>query len=218
MQLANTKGVPVKTMMQMGFWGTVGALLLLALPSLAATGAPDCQGCHEKSVHVAAYQLSAHKDLACTACHVRDAAVPLAVASTEACVGDFTKTDCARCHAKAVSEHKGSVHNGKRLPMDCARCHADIHVIQPHKTDKLAAARTCNGCHARQDGYFESAHYAALQKGHNDAPTCTDCHGTHAVAKVDNDAKGRDFHTKACLKCHDNAVAQHKNRPKMEIG
>jgi cytochrome b subunit of formate dehydrogenase len=44
-----------------------------------------------------------------------------------------------------------------------------------------------------------------------DAPTCTDCHGLHAIAKVDNDAQGRELHTRACLKCHDDHELMTKN-------
>ncbi len=206
------KGGSVNTSRNIGIWIGAGVALLFAWPAWAEGGRVDCQGCHEKAVHASAYEASAHKDLACTACHVRDEAVPLAAANTEACVATFKGTDCARCHAKAVKEHQGSVHNGKRLPIDCARCHANIHTIQPHKTDKLAIVETCSECHTHESPYFESVHYLALKKGHKDAPTCTDCHCLHAIAKIDNDAKGRDFHTKACLKCHDDTEMMERNK------
>lgn len=188
----------------------LAVLVFLAAPAPALAGPEECLACHEKAVHAADYGRSAHKDLACTACHVRDQAA--AAPTKDGCVASFPRTECARCHAKQVEEHRTSVHNGDRLPIPCARCHADIHAIQSHKGDKLAIAETCSGCHSRQQPYFESTHFEALKKGVKDAPTCTDCHGVHAIAKVDNDAAGRDFHTRACLKCHDDKAMMDRNK------
>ena len=187
-------------------------LSLWALPAWADDARIDCQGCHTKTVSSAAYAGSAHRDLACTACHIRDLKQPVNLQAKDACVVRFAKTDCARCHAKQTKEHEASVHFGKRLPIACAQCHTDIHALTPHKGDKLASAALCGGCHARQKPYFSSIHYQALQKGSKDAPSCTDCHGNHTVARVDNDAKGRDLHSKACLKCHDDRAMMTRNK------
>lgn len=173
----------------------------------------ECAGCHERAVPSATFARSAHKDLACTACHTRDASRP-PPSGPNACVASFLKTDqtrCAKCHETQAKEHAGSVHNGERLPIDCATCHADIHAVEVKKLDKLAIDDTCLGCHSRQRSYVESVHYEALKKGQQAAPSCTDCHGLHAISKVDNDAKGRDFHTRACLKCHTDSELMSKS-------
>lgn len=206
------------------------SLLLLLLQFVGAPAAaderPDCQGCHERTVHAAAYGASAHKDLACTACHaiagVRDGGLPVAAeeahgadaGSADAgarCVVTFAPTTCATCHATQAAEYRGSAHDSARLPITCERCHQDIHTITPRATDKRAATELCSGCHSRQQDYFESAHGKAVAKGSKDAPSCVDCHGLHGVKKVDNDAQGRDFHTKTCLGCHDDKEKMARN-------
>ena len=185
---------------------------LVAPRAARAAGSPaECLTCHADAVHADAYGRSSHKDLACTACHLEDRGKPPPTKGDQTCVASFTRTECARCHGKAADEYRGSVHDSARLPVPCSSCHADIHAIQSHKTDKLRVAETCAGCHSRQQPYFESVHYAALEKGAADAPTCTDCHGVHAIAKVDNDAKGREFHTRACLACHDDRAMMERN-------
>ncbi|MCA9674004.1 MAG: cytochrome c3 family protein [Kofleriaceae bacterium] len=194
------------------------ATLVVALSALAAPraargdgGPAACLTCHDDAVHADRYGASAHKDLACTACHLADAAVPPPSRGDQQCVASFTDTECARCHGEEAEAYRGSVHDGARLPVACATCHADIHAIRPHQGDKLRAAETCAGCHDRQQPYFESVHYTALAAGNDDAPTCTDCHGVHAIARVDNDAAGRVFHTRACLTCHDDRAMMARN-------
>lgn len=192
----------------------VAALLgLAAAPGAArAQSAPsECLTCHDSKVHAEQYARSAHKDLACTACHLKDERAAPPSKDGKSCVASFPRTECARCHAKQADDYRGSAHDGERLPVPCAKCHADIHAITSHKDDKLRIAETCVGCHSRQQPYFDSAHYQALKEGGRDAPTCTDCHGVHAVAKVDNDAKGREFHTRACLTCHDDRAMMERN-------
>lgn len=189
---------------------TLGVLAAPA-PALAATG--DCASCHAKEVSTEAFSRSVHRDLACTACHVADPSRPKPQGEN-ACVASFPKADktsCARCHAVEAKDHEGSVHDGKRLPIGCASCHADIHALQSKKHDKLAIEETCLGCHSHQTSYLESEHHEALKNGRSDAATCTDCHGLHAIAKVDNDAEGRELHTRACLKCHDDHALMTKN-------
>ena len=189
------------------------ALAFLAAPLAgAAPNAPiNCNQCHEKTVHAADYAQSAHKDLACTACHQIKGLRP-AAPGKKACVAEYQKMDCVRCHKVEATEYQKSVHNGARLPIDCTRCHTRIHELKSRKGDKLAAAQVCLSCHKRQADYLDSVHFQKLKQGKKDSPTCTDCHGRHAIAKVDNDAKGRDFHTRACLKCHDDKPMMQRNQ------
>ncbi len=189
------------------------ATLNLMLLTHAAWADPDaCFACHEGKVHQAAYDGSAHRDLNCTACHTKDASAPAPSRDDKTCVAAFVRTECARCHEKEAEQHTTSVHNGKRLPVACEACHADIHAIQTHKGDKAFIAETCAGCHSRQKDYFDSIHGKGVAAGHADAPTCADCHGTHTVAKVDNDGKGRALHTRACLRCHDDEKMMERNK------
>lgn len=202
----------MNTQGQVGKWWALlsVAVLMVSLPARAEASA-TCQSCHQQQVNAAAYGQGVHADLACTACHKADATKPAPSKDDAQCSAAYTTTECKQCHAKQADEHKTSVHASERSTTGCTGCHNDIHAIQSHKTDKLRIAETCSGCHSRQQPYFDSSHFLALKKGNLDAPTCTDCHGAHTVAKVDNDAKGRDFHTKACLSCHDDAERMKKS-------
>jgi cytochrome b subunit of formate dehydrogenase len=190
---------------------------LLAPVALAQTSSPsnnDCVTCHEKSIPTQTYSSSVHRTLMCTACHITDAAKTdnNTHDGKTACVVTFKEVNCSNCHASIVSEHASSVHNGQRLPVSCAKCHTDIHTITSLKNDKVAAAKLCSQCHEKESAYFKSIHYQALLKGNADAPTCTDCHGRHAISKIDNIAQGRIFHTQACLKCHADADMMARNK------
>ena len=174
----------------------------------------ECLSCHEKSVSANAFGASVHRSLTCTACHIKDEskASPPPTAGKTTCVVPFKSLDCSNCHAGIVREHATSVHNSQRLPIACAKCHSDIHAITSKKHDKVAAARLCVQCHEREAKYFQSSHFQALLKGGNDSATCTDCHGLHAISKIDNMAAGRLFHTEACLKCHADVEKMERNK------
>jgi len=200
----------------------LGALLLLPLGAAAATTnalAPiNCLECH-KQFPEQAYQHSVHQTLSCQACHVvradGTAASPAASAHSPLkakCEIPLKPVDCAGCHQTQVKEHAGSVHNSERLPLQCSQCHADIHTLTSIKNDKVASARLCSSCHERQHDYFKSGHSLAIAAGRTDAATCTDCHGLHAIARIDNEAQGRLFHTQACLKCHADAALMERNQ------
>ena len=170
--------------------------------------------CHAAKFPQAGYSHSVHQTLTCQACHVRaEVTMPAAVVPGKAsCAIPFKPVDCSGCHQAIVKEHAGSVHNSSRLPTQCAQCHADIHTLTSIKHDKVAIARLCSQCHSHQTDYFESQHFQSLLKGGTDAATCSDCHGLHAIAKIDNQSQGRLFHTQACLKCHSDAGLMERNQ------
>lgn len=65
--------------------------------------------------------------------------------------------------------------------LDCIACHTDLagtetgHVDDPQPAD-------CSICHSEQVAqYRETAHGKASAKGDRLAPTCKECHGTHAI-------------------------------------
>lgn len=182
--------------------------------SQAPAQTPDCMGCHDKSISSHAFNASVHQTIKCTACHVPSAGAKALAApgNPKACVVSFKPINCSSCHATITNEHANSIHNSQRLPVPCWKCHADIHTITSIKNNKIAAARLCSQCHEKEADYFKSIHFMALAKGNNDAPACTDCHGLHAINRIDNISQGRSFHTQTCLKCHSDEakMARHK--------
>lgn len=185
---------------------------LLPSPAWADDALTPCAECHEATVPTAGFEASAHQDLDCTACHVVDRTTPESGdAEADVCVATFEKPDCAKCHEGEAKQYQSSVHNSARLNVACETCHQEIHTIRVHDGDKLATAAICSTCHDRQEAYFDSVHYQSLVEGGKDAPTCSDCHGLHDVQKIDNDAEGREFHTRACLTCHDDPLMMRRN-------
>ncbi|MFZ4741009.1 MAG: hypothetical protein ACOYLE_07575 [Bacteroidales bacterium] len=183
--------------------------------SIFAPSNSECISCHEKNISTHLYNTSVHHSLMCTACHIKDETkkpFDKELIGKKVCVVSYKPMDCSSCHSSMVKEHEKSIHNGQRLPITCAKCHADIHNITSIKNDKVAAAKLCGQCHQKVSHYFKSTHFKALINGKNDAPTCSDCHGLHAIKKIDNDAQGRSFHTQACLKCHSDAEMMARNK------
>lgn len=99
-----------------------------------------------------------------------------------------------------------SIHGGQ---LTCTDCHRDI-TGYPHPKAKmlyndardftLAQANTCQRCHyAYYTRVLDSTHYELLKAGERSAPTCVDCHGSHAI----RDPKTpRTEVTTKCARCH----------------
>jgi len=197
------------------FLGFVASVATAQTSSSLAPSNSECLSCHEKSISSHAFNASVHKSLMCSACHVKEEAkktVSKVNAAGKSCVISFLPMNCGSCHSSIAKDHAGSIHNSKRLPILCSKCHADIHTITSIKNNKVASAKLCGECHKKEAPYFKSIHYQALANGNNDAPTCTDCHGLHAISKIDNVSQGRSFHTQACLKCHADAKKMAHNK------
>jgi formate dehydrogenase gamma subunit len=184
------------------------ALLVLALAQPAPEDA-DCLACHGdpaatseagRSVFVDAdsHAASVHGGLGCVACHE-------GVTTDVPHPGPPPKPSCATCHEEAQGQLEASVHGklhgaGPDAP-GCSSCHGPVHTMPPlaDARSPVAKARlpeTCGGCHSDPEflarhkvpfarpveAYKLSIHGRALARGEGRAPSCSDCHGTHAVA------------------------------------
>jgi len=111
----------------------------------------------------------------------------------------------------AVTGAGRSIHGGNA---GCTDCHGAPHDI--HKVTELASTMSpvsqikyCGGCHDEPaslvDGYLTSVHgKALLLSGLIDAPSCSDCHGSHSIAAARDD-KARTSHfssPEVCGTCH----------------
>jgi hypothetical protein len=111
-----------------------------------------------------------------------------------------------RSHPLAVSgdAFARSVHGGN---LKCTDCHAGMDEIpHPERQYKdLAQFRAsfreaCKSCHF--DNYTQSldgVHYTLLARGDTRAPSCADCHGSHAIAPA---GKPRAAISRTCARCH----------------
>jgi len=199
----------------------VFTIILGSAPGLRAED-KDCLACHGQpgmtkqgpdgkdislTVDAKKFGASIHGGNGCISCH---ADVDLASHP-----GNPVKpAACASCHEKPdatynASHHAAAKRAGKTGAASCGDCHGK-HDIVPMNDPKSPLLRgkiedTCGTCHpqASQD-YKASAHGAAMAKGVHEAPTCTDCHGEHAIngLKV---SQGATASAGVCARCHGDA-------------
>ena len=109
----------------------------------------------------------------------------------------------------APDEIRHSVHAS--VGIECEACHNDISGY-PHPEIKyetrrelsLAYYQTCQKCHsANYDKTLDSMHAQAAAAGNQNAPICTDCHGTHAIQPPD---EPRSLISETCRQCHADIV------------
>jgi hypothetical protein len=143
---------------------------------------------------------------------------------------------CARCHSAIYDTYKESVH-GKALTEGntdvptCIDCHG-VHNIQSPTTATFrnSTPYLCSKCHTDKSlmqkyglstevlntyvADFHGTTVVLFDKTFPDQPTnkpvCTDCHGFHDVARVDDPQKGlsvRENLLVRCQKCHPDATA-----------
>jgi len=186
----------------------------------------DCSGCHSDTV--AAWNASLHattktgKGAACLDCHGSPHEILSSTEKASATYHTNIPKTCARCHAqKFVIEKAGlstqpaasyqdSVHGratarGSMRAAVCTDCH-DSHAVLPGSSPqsgifKFNVPRTCGKCHAAiAVAYGQGVHGKALARGNWSTPTCTDCHGIHAITKVADPARGPRA---SCAHCHE---------------
>jgi len=148
---------------------------------------PACTSCHPP--HKVEYQnvIANISDKTCLKCHDNEATHKMVdgkAVSLKVNVGDI-----------AVSTHKN---------ITCVKCHSDVtaNMSRPCATSGKV---DCSACHAEEsDIYFASGHGQAYFNKKENAPYCTDCHGTHLVKpKTDETSKTyRSSIPALCGECH----------------
>ena len=97
-----------------------------------------------------------------------------------------------------------SVHGGR---LNCDACHPartryphPLLQVANHRDYVLGYYQVCGRCHF--DNYaktLDSVHYAVLEEGRKEAPTCADCHGSHDITSPD---EPRRRIPERCATCH----------------
>jgi hypothetical protein len=135
-------------------------------------------------------------DKACLGCH-----------GQEGLSKTFGKGESLPLHVDGAA-FGGSVH----APLGCAACHSGVDLkthpaagkaFESVRAYSVAQAAVCQQCH--EDAYKHhqgSVHARRMQEGSSVAPTCTGCHGAHAVTPK------TAYET--CLSCHSGALAAHQ--------
>lgn len=135
----------------------------------------------------------------------------------------FDEELCMMCHAEMEGEThpfpdgstidlfvdqttwEASVHKAE---MSCDGCHVAIDDYPHPERDEpdarayqLTLSQSCNRCHyAYFTRILDSMHYAQLEEGNRDAPTCVDCHGAHETVEHNGD---RAWIDRRCRTCHE---------------
>lgn len=200
---------------------------IAATPHPAKLPPVNCATCHEEfdamyreGAHFLAAQQGKAKAPVCADCH---GAHTILSSSDQQSKTNREKLShmCGACHTADVVPGRGgigaydkwieSVHaakkDGKRTNAGCGDCH-DSHAARyaNDSTAKANISRTCGRCHKRQgEDYERGTHGAALKRGNLSSPTCTDCHGAHAVQAVgheDSSVYGYAAVSNVCGQCH----------------
>jgi len=147
---------------------------------------------------------------ACTSCH------PPHKVELKNLLSTISDNTCLKCHDKAET-HKtvdnkvvslkvevGELAASSHKNITCVKCHSDVtvHLARPCET---VGKVDCSACHAEEsDIYYASGHGQAYFNKKENAPYCTDCHGTHLVKykKDETSPVYRASIPKLCGECH----------------
>jgi len=148
---------------------------------------PACTSCHPPHKVELKNLISTISDNTCLKCHENEA--------THKIVGDKKVSLKVNVMDLASSSHKS---------ITCVKCHSDVtaNITRPCET---VGKVDCSNCHANEsDIYFSSGHGEAYFSKKENAPYCTDCHGTHLVKPKTDESSPvyRSAIPKLCGECH----------------
>lgn len=138
----------------------------------------------------------------------------LIISATES--GAQSKADCLQCHSdRGLTAEKGGrtvqlyvdagmLATSAHGDLECVACHVGFSATDiPHM--RRIKPVDCSSCHTDDtfQHYRKSVH-GQSQKNGKPRVVCSDCHGTHAIAKVSADslAERKQFGLEVCSKCH----------------
>jgi cytochrome b subunit of formate dehydrogenase len=180
----------------------------------------------------------------CSDCHSAHKVLPskdAASSVSRAKVG----TTCGQCHVRSSEEYQKSVHGeelakgSKNAPVcsDCHTAHAITRIDTPQFMRDIVAE--CGTCHDKPgkdskhktslyQTYRRSYHGQATALGYERAASCSDCHGSHEIQRIDHpESKLNEANRAAtCRECHPKASesfakfephADHRNRERYPL-
>ena len=163
---------------------------------------------HRKVIRGELWEKEAHVLPACVDCHQ-----PHKIRKVYYTQG-MADADCLKCHEKNnlvakdgrtmfvdEKQHQASRH----ARVACAQCHSGVNVGLVRPCASITAKVDCGSCHPTMAQEFaQSRHGQLLLKGDANAPSCKECHGTHAILGKLQSASAT-FPTnipRLCARCH----------------
>jgi cytochrome b subunit of formate dehydrogenase len=124
---------------------------------------------------------------------------------------------CGKCHTQELAAYATSVHGREVLQNHnlkaaiCADCHTSHDIENPVlSSTRLVITKNCGSCHQEElQTYLATYHGQVNALGYAYTAKCFDCHGNHAIQRVD-DPRSSVFPANrlaTCQKCHANASA-----------
>lgn len=147
---------------------------------------------------------------ACTACH------PPHKVELKNLIATISDKTCLKCHENSET-HKIVNNQAVSLKVDvselavsthqnitCVKCHSDVtaNINRPCET---AGKVDCSNCHSKEsEVYYTSGHGEAYFNKKENAPYCTNCHGSHGIKPRtdENSPIYRSSIPKLCGQCH----------------
>ncbi len=184
----------------------------IARKNIAAT----CTQCHmgienvhRKIIKGELWEKEAHVLPACVDCHQPHKARKVFYDQ------GMADSDCMKCHANQglksskdghsmfvdIAEAKDSRHN----KVACSQCHSTVNPSKLRPCESITKKVECASCHAAVgEEYKLSTHGKLFAKNDENAPICSECHGTHHILGR-RDSRSPIFATnipKLCAQCH----------------
>jgi len=165
---------------------------------IAHPEAPACVECHGSHdiKRIAEWKAPLTENQYCLICHRHDIKIPLKG-------GEFLSLYVDE------SVLRRSVHG----ELQCGACHIGfskvahpMRVFKSKRDHSITAGEGCGKCHPdAQEQYKGSIHHIVLKENNLESAVCIDCHGSHAVAKVD-----KDLGLTSCVECHGDVAAAYE--------
>lgn len=188
-------------------------------------GGMDCTSCHQK-FNIRPHQTPDEGDVS------EDVAALAKKISAKAKIDAVALAACVECHDDTYESWKQSIHGmnilekGQADGAVCTDCHGIPHYITPKaesssKVNRSNVVAECGECHEKEsiaekynlgthilERYYESFHGKKYVLGHQNVPTCVDCHRSHDIKKWDDPESpvAWDNRTETCGKCHEGAT------------
>jgi hypothetical protein len=168
----------------------------------------EIEAVHRKTIRGELWEKQANVLPACVDCHQ-----PHKVRNVFYSQG-MADADCLRCHAgerlratdgRSMLVRVSEVASSRHVKVACSQCHSEVNASRVRPCETITHKVDCTACHAEiGQQYQRSTHGQFLAKNDPNAPTCKECHGTHAVLSK-HDPQSLTFSTnvpKLCGRCH----------------
>ena len=175
-------------------------------------GAPNCLSCHEKPITPlraggASAELKLAQEKICLDCHLDNPEIRARMGPDAGFIAAYGK-----------SVHGAALLAGNGKAATCIDCHGSHEMARGAdpgaRVSKGHIPQTCAACHAGIAAeYGASVHAAAVLRGNQDAPVCTDCHGEHDILNhLDPNAPvaAGNVSAKVCSPCHSSVKMSQK--------